>query len=82
MLEFKLIYDPQKVVKVFEAINKVLVGDNLKLQKNTLSASINKDSLKTEKKAILPQAKDTRKNSAASERGKMSRRQLLCQRFF
>lgn len=69
MLEFKLIYDPQKVVKVFEAINKVLVGDT-SIAKDTLSASINKDSLKTGKESITSTAKDTSKNSAASEKSK------------
>ncbi len=64
LLEFKLIYDPASVVKVFEDINKVMVGDT--------TVSSESDSLKSdnekapEDKSLTETVKDSLKNEAAS----------------
>ncbi|HMS66245.1 MAG TPA: protein translocase subunit SecD [Ignavibacteria bacterium] len=65
LLEFKLIYDPAKAVKVMEAINKVLVGDTTAAQDSTVS--INKSD---NKESIATDSKDTSKITSASEKSK------------
>ncbi|MBL8006653.1 MAG: protein translocase subunit SecD, partial [Ignavibacteria bacterium] len=73
LLEFKLIYDPQKVVKVFEAINKVMVGDTTVTKDTTSSAKLS-DTLKSSKESLT--AKDTTKNTAASEKSKTEQKSV------
>lgn len=73
LLEFKLIYDPQKVVKVFEAINKVMVGDTTVTKDSTSSAKLT-DTLKSNKESLT--AKDTTKNTAASEKSKIEQKSV------
>ena len=69
LLEFKLLYEPAKVVKVMEAINKVLVGDTNQTDQ-TSNTSLNTDSLETNTKTETLTSKDTIKNTAASEKDK------------
>lgn len=66
LLEFKLIYEPQKVAKVFEAINKIMVGDTT-VSKDSLSLSDVTDSLKKNTET-LTESKDTSEKSAASNK--------------
>lgn len=66
LLEFKLIYDPQKVVKVFESINKIMVGDTA-VDKDSLSLSEISDSLSGKSESIT-ESKDTAKNTSASSK--------------
>ena len=68
LLEFKLVYDPQKAVKVMEAINKVLVGDTTAL-KDSLSTPVKTSSIdSSNKKTESVTSNDTSKKSAASEK--------------
>ena len=68
LLEFKLVYDPQKAVKVMEAINKVLVGDTTVL-KDSLSTPVKTSSIdSSNKKTESVTSNDTSKKSAASEK--------------
>jgi len=69
LLEFKLLYEPAKVVKVMEAINKVLVGDTNQTDQ-TSNTSLNTDSLETNTKTETLTSNDTTKNTAASEKDK------------
>lgn len=74
MLEFKLIYDPQKVVKVMEAINKVLVGDST-FAKDSLSVSESKDTLKSDKQTITETKDSTSKTAASNKENKKESKQ-------
>jgi len=71
LLEFKLVYDPQKAVKVFEAINKVLVGDTSLTVDSLTSTKIPDDSLKTRNESLT--SKDTTKNTSASNKDSLSK---------
>ena len=65
LLEFKLIYDPASVVKVFEAINKVMVGDTtLSSQPDSLTSNSNAP----ESGSVTDNIKDSLKNEAASKK--------------
>lgn len=66
LLEFKLIYDPSKVVKAMESINKVLVGDTT----STTDSTVATDKKDNNKESLTSDVKDTTKNNAASEKGK------------
>jgi len=71
LLEFKLVYDPGKAVKVFEAINKMLVGDT-SIAVDSISANkISEDSLKTKNESLT--SKDTTKNTSASNKDSLSK---------
>lgn len=65
LLEFKLIYDPSKVVKAMESINKILVGDTTSTSDSTVATD-----KKDNKESLTTDIKDTTKNNAASEKGK------------
>lgn len=68
LLEFKLVYDPQKAVKVMEAINKVLVGDTTAL-KDSLTVPVKTSSVdSSNKKTESVTSKDSSKNTSASEK--------------
>ncbi|MBS1552783.1 MAG: protein translocase subunit SecD [Bacteroidetes bacterium] len=68
LLEFKLVYDPQKAAKVMEAINKILVGDSTAL-KDTITTQVKTSSVDSSlKKTESVTSKDTSKKSAASEK--------------
>jgi len=71
LLEFKLVYDPQKAFKVMEDINKILVGDTTALMDSTTATSVNKDSVKTSNTS-LTSADDSSKNSAASKKDSLT----------
>jgi len=72
LLEFKLIYDPQKVVKVFESINKIMVGDTT-IDKDSLSVSELKDTLSS-KSETLTESKDTSTNTSASSKDSVKKK--------
>ncbi|MEO6696283.1 MAG: protein translocase subunit SecD [Ignavibacteria bacterium] len=74
LLEFKLVYDPQKAVKVFEAINKVLVGDTTMSLDSVSAINIPTDSLKTKNESLT--SKDSTKNSAASKKDSLTKKNL------
>ncbi|MDQ3022274.1 MAG: protein translocase subunit SecD [Bacteroidota bacterium] len=70
LLEFKMVYDPQAAVKVFEAINKVLVGDTTAVN-DSVSSSIYKDSLKTNTESLV--SKDSTENTSASKKDSLQK---------
>ncbi|MEO8209405.1 MAG: protein translocase subunit SecD [bacterium] len=70
MLEFKMVYEPQATVKIFEAINKILVGDTLAVN-DSATSSINKDSLNTNNESLT--SKDSTKNTSASRKDSLSK---------
>jgi len=65
LLEFKLIYDPQAVVRVMESINKIMTGDTSAVSDTTVALN-NNDSLSSGNESITKT--DTSKlNSAANK---------------
>lgn len=64
LLEFKLIYDPASVVKVYEEINKVMVGDTVSTSETDSLSSDNEK--KTEEKSVTESVTDSVKKEAAS----------------
>lgn len=71
LLEFKLVYDPQKAMKVFQDINKILVGDTTITNDSATANSIPKDSLKGKNESIT--SNDTTKNTSASNKDSTSK---------
>lgn len=71
LLEFKLVYDPQKAVKVFEAINKLMVGDT-SIAVDTAFSTVIPDSLKAKNESLT--SKDTTKNTSASNKDSLSKK--------
>ncbi|HMQ70430.1 MAG TPA: protein translocase subunit SecD [Ignavibacteria bacterium] len=65
LLEFKLIYDPASVVKVFEDINKVMVGDTATSDTDSLKSDTEKT---PEDKSLTETVKDSVTKEAASNK--------------
>ncbi|MCB0727668.1 MAG: protein translocase subunit SecD [Ignavibacteriae bacterium] len=65
LLEFKLIYDPASVVKVYEEINKVMVGDTTTSDTDSLTTESEKT---PEDKSLTETVKDSVTKEAASNK--------------